>query len=79
MEKTEKILTSILSGKHPLAKKYAGKHVLVVKNHIALLKDGKEGRREIEKLKKKFGELPIIVFVPRPEISYILVLKNEKD
>lgn len=70
----EKILNLLLSGKHPKAKKYAGHHVLVIKNHIIPLKEGKEAIKDIERLEKKFGRTPTIVFVPRQDISYILIL-----
>lgn len=70
----EKILSLLLSGKHPKAKKYAGHHVLVVENQIIPLKEGKESIKDIEYLEKKYGKTPTIVFVPRQDISYILIL-----
>ena len=70
----EKILSLLLSGKHPKAKKYAGHHVLVVKDQIIPLKEGKEATEDIERLEKKYGKTPTIVFVPRQDISYILIL-----
>lgn len=74
--KTQKTLSLLLSGKTKQAKKYAGKHVLVVKNTVIPLKEKKEDIwQDIEKLKKKYGEMPTIVFVPRHDISYILKLK----
>lgn len=60
------------SGKHPKAKKYAGRHVLVIDGEIVPLKKGKESLRDIERLEKKYGKTPTIVFVPRRDISYIL-------
>jgi len=67
----KKNLDLILSGQHPKAKKYAGRHVLVIKDQIVPLKKGKESLREIDRLEKKYGETPILVFVPRQDISYI--------
>jgi len=70
----EKILSLLLSGKHPKAKKYAGHHVLVINDQIIPLKEGKESLKDIDYLEKKYGKTPTIVFVPRQDISYILIL-----
>lgn len=75
---TQKTLITLLSGKSKQAKKYAGKHVLVVKNKVVLLKGNEEDIwQDIEKLKKRYGEIPTITFVPRHDISYILFICNE--
>lgn len=66
-------LSLILSGKHPEAKKYAGSHVLVVDSEILPLKKGKGAIKDLEMLEKKYGKTPTIVFVPRPDITYILI------
>ncbi|MFZ5366129.1 MAG: hypothetical protein ACOZBZ_02450 [Patescibacteria group bacterium] len=71
---TRQILTALLSGRHPQAAKFAGKHVLVVKREIIPLKRGKAGLADIKRLEKKYKETPTIVFIPRPDISYILIL-----
>lgn len=69
---TQKTLSLLLSGKNKLSKKYAGKHVLVIKNKILPLREKEEEIWEdIETLKKKYGEMPTITFVPRHDISYI--------
>ncbi|MBI2611855.1 hypothetical protein HYW54_03875 [Candidatus Gottesmanbacteria bacterium] len=68
----EKILNLLLSGKHPKAKKYAGHHVLVIDDKIFPLKEGKEAAQDIKELKKRYGRSPIITFVPRQDITYIL-------
>lgn len=75
MKKTisNKTVALLLSGKHPKAKKYAGHHVLVVDNHIVPLKEGEEAIKDIERLEKKYGKTPTIVFVPRHDVSYILL------
>lgn len=70
----EKTLNLLLSGRHPKAKMYAGHHVLVIKDQIVPLKEGKEAIEDIERLEKKYGQTPTIVFVPRQDISYILTL-----
>lgn len=71
---TEKVLSALLSGKHPKAKKYAGKHVMVVKNVVLPLAEGKKALNDLNRLEKKYGERPTLVFVPRQDISYILLL-----
>lgn len=71
---TAQILTLLLSGKHPQAKRYAGKHVLVVKEEIHPLKKGKAALADIERLEKKYKETPTIVFIPKPNVSYILLI-----
>ena len=70
----KKTLSLLLSGKHPKAKKYAGHHVLVIDNEILPLREGKEAGEDIQKLRKKYGKPPIITFVPRQDITYILVV-----
>lgn len=70
----DKILTQLLSGKHPQAKKYAGHHVMVINNEIIPLKEGAKGVQDIQKLETKYGKTPTLVFVPRQDISYILAL-----
>lgn len=71
---TSKILSLLLCGKHPQIKKYAGKYVFVLGKDIVLMKEGEEAWRDFERLKRKHGEPPTLVFVPRPDISYILIL-----
>ena len=71
---TQKNLNLLLSGKHPQVKKYEGKHVMVVKDKNAPLKEGKQSIEQFKDLKEKYGEAPTLVFVPRSDISYILIL-----
>lgn len=72
---TQKTLSLLLSGKSKKAKKYAGKHVMVVKNEVVSLKEkGEDIWKDIERLKKKYNEMPVITFVPRQDISYILLI-----
>lgn len=66
-------ITLLISGRHPKAKKYAGHHVLVIGEKIVPLKKGQEAIREIDHLEKKYGKTPTLVFVPRQDISYILI------
>lgn len=70
----KKTLSLLLSGKHPKAKKLAGRHVLVVDDEIVLFQAGKNGTKEIERLEKKHGKTPTIVFVPKQDTTYILAL-----
>jgi len=69
---TERTLLLLHSGKNPLAKKYAGKHVMVIRNKVIILKEGEQAVRDFKKLKEKYGKLPIITFIPRQDTSYIL-------
>lgn len=71
---SQKTISMLLSGKGDLVKKFAGKHVMVVKNKIILMKKGEAFWRDFEKLKKEYKETPVSLFVPRPDISYILIL-----
>lgn len=68
---TEKTLSSLLSGSHPLAKKYGGKQVFVVDNEVLPLAHGKKGLKDFKDLKAKYDKDPVLVFVPHPGISYI--------
>lgn len=70
---TEKVLTLLLSGKHPRIKKYAGKHVFVAGDEVVLMKKGEEAWKDFERLKAKHYKPPTLIFVPRPDISYILI------
>ena len=70
---TQKNLTLLLSGRHPQSKKYAGRHVLVIEDKIIPLKEGEKGLKDLEKLEKKYGKTPVLTFVPRLDISYILI------
>ncbi len=69
----EKTLHLLLSGKHPKAKKFAGKHVLVIADEVVPLKKGEAGVKDVERLEKQYGKSPTIVFVPRTDVSYILI------
>jgi hypothetical protein len=69
---TQKTLALLLSGKSRVAKKFAGKHVLVVGKEVVPLKKGENGWKDFVRLEKKYGHSPVVVFVPRPDISYIL-------
>jgi hypothetical protein len=70
---TEKTLSLLLSGRGRTARKYAGKHVLVVRDRIVPLKTkSRDAWRDIERLKREYGETPIITFVPCPDLAYIL-------
>jgi hypothetical protein len=72
-KQTDKTLSLLLSGKHPSIKKYAGKQVFVIQDKV--LPIGKKGFEEFKKLKEKYGEAPVVTFVPDPTVSYILTVK----
>ena len=65
-------LNLLLSGEHPRIKKYAGKHVFVAGAEVAPMKKGLLAWQDFERLKKKYKRPPTLLFVPRPDISYIL-------
>lgn len=70
---TQKTISVLFSGKTKKAKRFAGKHVMVIKNKVIPLKEKEEDIwKDIEQLKKKYGQMPTITFVPRHDISYIL-------
>lgn len=66
----------LLSGRLAEYTKYAGKHVLVIKDKIVPLKEGEQGRKDISLLEKKYGQKPVLTYVPRKDISYILPCLN---
>jgi len=45
---------------------------MIVDDMIVPLKEGREARDQFTNLKEKFGQSPILMFVPRKDISYIL-------
>lgn len=72
---TDKTLNALLSGKHPLVKTYRGKQVFVIENEIIPVGHGKKGLDDFKRLKAKYGKPPILIFVPQPGASYILIIK----
>lgn len=72
---TQRTLNALLAGSHPLAKKYGGKQVFVVKDEVVPLARGKKGMEDFKKLKEKYDKAPVLVFVPHPGVSYILIFK----
>jgi len=70
--KTQHTISLLLSGRSKLADKYAGKHVLVVKDRVLPLRDKREEVwKDINNLKKQYAEQPTITFVPRKDITYL--------
>lgn len=69
---TQKTLTVLLSGKSKKYAKYAGKHVMVVENKVIPLAEGEKALQDFKLLKKQYGRSPVVTFVPRSDISYIL-------
>ena len=70
-KKKEKLIDSLYAGE--LAKKYRGKHVVIVGNKIHPIPyDEEKADKLFERLEKKFPqETPTLLFVPK-EDSYIL-------
>lgn len=71
---TQDTLSLLLSGKHSDAKKYTGKYVMVIEDKIFPLKKGKEALKDIDRLEKRYGKIPTLAFIPRRDISYILIV-----
>lgn len=74
-KQTDKTLGALLSGKHTLSREFAGKHVFVIRDEVIPLSKGKKGLNDFKKLKAKYGEPPILIFVPQPGATYILIVK----
>lgn len=72
---TQKTLNALLAGSHPLTKKYGGKQVFVVDKEVLPLAHGKKGLEDFKKLKEKYGKDPVLIFVPHPGVSYILIVR----
>lgn len=72
---TDKTLHDLLSGSHPLIKKYAGKQVFVVNTEIVPVVRSKKSLSDFKKLKTKYGKPPVLIFVPQPGASYILIFQ----
>jgi len=72
--KTHRTLSLLLSGKGFQAKRLAGKQVLVIDEEVLELKKGDAGWRDFQRLQEKYGRKPIVAFVPRQDISYILIV-----
>ena len=68
---TEKTLQALLSGSHPLAKKYAGKHVFVIDKEVIPMKKGTKAMIDFKHLKTKYHHSPVLTYVPDPGVSYI--------
>ncbi len=71
---TQQTLTALLSGKHPFVKRYSGKQVFVADREVVILKRGQRGIADFKRLKAKYGKPPVLIFVPQPGSSYILIL-----
>lgn len=72
---TQKTLQALLSGSHPLAKKYGGKQVFVVDREIIPMSSSKKALLDFKRLKEKHGKAPVVTFIPQPGTSYILILQ----
>ena len=72
---TQRTLQALLSGSHPLTKKYEGKHVFVVDKEIVPVIRSKRSLSDFKHLKEKHGKSPVLMFVPQPGASYILNIK----
>lgn len=71
-KKNNRLVDALLSG--VAEEKFQGKQVVVIGGQAHILpEDDTQSARLVEKLEKKYpGEIPHLVFVPRPE-TYILI------
>lgn len=69
---TDRTLQALLSGTHPLVKRYGGKQVFVIDDNIILVRKGRKALSEFKQLKKKYGKAPVVTFVPQPGTSYMV-------
>ena len=76
MSKTNTTINLLLSGKGSSAKKFAGKHVYVIKDKVFPLRGGKVGVREFVKMEEKYGAPGTLLFVPEPHTTYILTCRK---
>ena len=69
-DRTDTVIAPFRKGR--AARKYAGKHVPVVGDRVVPLKpQAKAVWRDIEQLEQKYGETPVVTFVPCPNLTYI--------
>ncbi|KKT34517.1 MAG: hypothetical protein UW24_C0028G0006 [Parcubacteria group bacterium GW2011_GWA2_44_12] len=71
---TQKTLSLLHAGKLEGVERYAGKHVYVAGDTVIPLQSGKRTKAQLSKLIKTYGRIPVITFVPRQGMSYILCL-----
>lgn len=71
---TKKTLRLLLSSKTSIYNKYAGKHVFVIQDKVIPFKKGKNSIKDFKSLEKKYGQKPVLMFVPKKGVSYILLL-----
>jgi len=76
---TKKTLQLLLSGKSIKYKRYSGKHVFVIEDKVIPLKKREKSIQEFKSIEKKFGKKPILAFVPKKGVSYILFLFYVKN
>lgn len=72
---TDKTIQALLSGLHPLSKKFGGKQVFVIEKEIVTIGRGKKALDDFKSLKEKYGKPPVVTFIPEPGTSYILLLQ----
>lgn len=72
--KKKDVISDLLSGHGAVYRKYRGHHVLVAGHRVVPLRKGKAGLKDFQKLSNHFKKPPIVVFVPREDVSYILNL-----
>lgn len=68
------IVSQLLSGHGSAYRKYRGHHVLIAGRKVIPLRRGKTGLKDFQRLSRDFGKPPLVLFVPREDVTYILTL-----
>lgn len=68
------VVSQLLSGHGAAYRRYRGRHVLVAGRKVVPLRRGRAGLKDFQKLTHQFGKPPVVLFVPREDVSYILEL-----
>ena len=71
---TRDLVNQLLSGHGAAYRRYRGHHVLVAGKRVVPLRRGKAGLQAFQKLTRETGKPPVVVFVPREDVTYILSL-----
>ncbi|MBI2346399.1 MAG: hypothetical protein HYV03_05870 [Deltaproteobacteria bacterium] len=72
--KRKDIVTRLLTGHGAMHRKYRGRHVMVAGEKVVPLRRGRSGVKDFQGLTKQFGKPPLLLFVPRDDVTYILWL-----
>lgn len=74
MVRRKNIVAQLLSGHGAAYRRFRGRHVLVAGRRVLPLRRGREGLKDFQRLSREYGKPPMVLFVPREDVSYILSL-----